>query len=963
LLKELAEKTLHARTVTDACTMALEALDTNKKDIPFSLLYLTDKNEKVERMACTGFTGNEYQAGKTYSIDDAVWPFATVMKTGCPLIIEHGALPHASETHWPGAANKCIVLPLTVAGHSHTRGFLIMGLNPMRLYDESYNSFTHLICNHISSAIANAEVYENERKKSESLAEIDRAKTIFFSNVSHELRTPLTLMLGPLQELLNDKQAAPYRDIISMAYRNGIRLQKLVNGLLDFSRIEAGRFEAAYYPTNLGNYTMDLASNFRSAIEKAGIQFTVVASPIREKIFIDPGMWEKIVFNLLSNAFKFTFEGEIKVEIRDDAHNAYLIVSDTGIGIARHDLPEIFTRFKRIEGTRSRSIEGSGIGLSLVYELVKLHGGTIDVQSQENKGTTFTVSIPKGNRHLPAEQLQQGVAENRFGDFEAYVQEAEQWVNGLENLPGQLATPTLSGKEKKPRIVVTDDNTDMRSYVQRLLSVRFEVVCVPDAHAALEAIHKEHTDLLITDFMMPGMNGFELLKILKADQTTARIPVIVLSARADEQARLACIEAGVDDYLLKPFNANELLARASSIISSNQTKRETENRLYDLFMQAPAYIAVLRGPEHIVELSNPNFQVIGKYRSIQGKPFGKALPELEEQGFVKILDTVFQTGKPFYGNEVQARLDQDGNGILKDFYFNFVYQPIRNHKDEVEGIFIHAVDITKQVEAKNRIIESEAKYKTLSEKLEELVKERTRELERSNDDLQQFAHVASHDLKEPVRKIKVFTNLLETQFGESLPPAASSYLHKVHTSADRMKAMIEGVLQYSSVSNHVSEDAMPVDLNEVLKNVEKELELLLQEKQGAIRFSSMPVIEGVGILLFQLFYNLVNNSLKFSRIGVPPVINISTTLHAETDSVTIHIADNSIGFDTKNIEKIFNPFTRLNPKDEYEGTGLGLALCKKIVERHGGTITAASTLGIGSVFHVTLPLTQHNKNR
>jgi light-regulated signal transduction histidine kinase (bacteriophytochrome) len=364
-----------------------------------------------------------------------------------------------------------------------------------------------------------------------------------------------------------------------------------------------------------------------------------------------------------------------------------------------------------------------------------------------------------------------------------------------------------------------------------------------------------------------------------------------------------------------------------------------------------------------VELSNPNFQVIGKYRSIQGKPFGKALPELEEQGFVKILDTVFQTGKPFYGNEVQARLDQDGNGILKDFYFNFVYQPIRNHKDEVEGIFIHAVDITKQVEAKNRIIESEAKYKTLSEKLEELVKERTRELERSNDDLQQFAHVASHDLKEPVRKIKVFTNLLETQFGESLPPAASSYLHKVHTSADRMKAMIEGVLQYSSVSNHVSEDAMPVDLNEVLKNVEKELELLLQEKQGAIRFSSMPVIEGVGILLFQLFYNLVNNSLKFSRIGVPPVINISTTLHAETDSVTIHIADNSIGFDTKNIEKIFNPFTRLNPKDEYEGTGLGLALCKKIVERHGGTITAASTLGIGSVFHVTLPLTQHNKNR
>jgi signal transduction histidine kinase len=826
LLKELAAKTLHGRTVTDACTMALEALNTNKKDIPFSLLYLTDDTyENVERVAYTGFTGNEYQAGKSFPIDDTVWPFATIMKTGSPLIIETGALPRASETSWPGSPAKSVVLPLPVAGHSTTRGFIIMGLNPMRLYDENYYSFTNLIANHISSAIANAEVYENERRKSESLAEIDRAKTIFFSNVSHELRTPLTLMLGPLHELLNDKKAAPYRDVINMAYRNGIRLQKLVNGLLDFSRIEAGRFEAAYYPTNLGNYTMDLASNFRAAIEKAGIKFTVVTTPTREKIYIDPGMWEKIVFNLLSNAFKFTFEGEIKVEVKEDAHNAYLIVSDTGTGIAQEDLSAIFTRFKRIEGAKSRSIEGSGIGLSLVYELVKLHDGTIDVQSQVNKGATFTVAIPKGNRHLPAGQVQDAAVENRYGEFEAYVQEAERWVNDLQSLPEQQATPVSTGKEKKPRIVVTDDNTDMRRYIQRLLSARFEVVCVPDGQAALEAIYKEHTDMLITDYMMPGMDGFELLKILKSGQDTARIPVIILSARADEQARLACIEAGVDDYLVKPFNANELLARASSIIVN------------------------------------------------------------------------------------------------------------------------------------------ETKYKVISAKLEELVKERTRELERSNDDLQQFAHVASHDLKEPVRKIKVFTNLLETQFGNSLPPVARTYLQKVHSSADRMKAMIEGVLQYSSVSNHVSEDSAPVDLNEVLKGVEKELELLLHEKQGVIQFSPMPVLDGVYILLFQLFYNLINNSLKFSRAGVPAVIAISTTLHPESNSVTIHVADNGIGFDAKNMEKIFNPFTRLNPKDEYEGTGLGLALCKKIVERHGGKITAVSQQGVGSIFHVTLPITQHNKNQ
>ncbi|MBO9202964.1 MULTISPECIES: ATP-binding protein [Niastella] len=953
LLKELAAKTLHARTAKGACILAMEALDTNRKDITFSLIYLVDEtNKSIERVAYTGLTGNENLARKSYKLKDSVWPFATVMETG-----KHAIVENAASTH------KSVVLPLLVAGHSKPRGFLIIGLNPMRLYDENYCSFTELITNHIASAIANAEVYDLERKKAESLAAIDRAKTIFFSNVSHELRTPLTLMLGPLQELMNDKQASPYRDIINMVYRNGIRLQKLVNALLDFSRIEAGRSEATFFPTHLAYFTMELASNFRSAIEKAGIKFTVVVPPTNEKIFVDPGMWEKIVFNLISNAFKFTFEGEIRVEVKEDTHHAFLIVSDTGIGIAAQNLDSIFTRFKRVEGSRSRSIEGSGIGLSLVHELVKLHGGSVEVQSQLNQGTTFTVSIPKGNRHLPADQIQQVAAESRLADFEAYVQEAEQWVADFETLSEQATAPDNADIERKPRIVVTDDNTDMRSYIHRLLSARFEVVCVPDAKSALQAIYKAPTDLLITDFMMPGMDGFELLKKLKSNPDTARVPVILLSARADEQTRLACIEAGVDDYLVKPFNANELLARASSIISSHHTSRETERRLYELFMQAPASIAVLRGPDHVFELSNPiYYQVIGKERSILGKPIREALPEIVDQGFVEILDEVYRTGKPFYGNEVLARLDQEGSGILKDVYFNFVYQPIHNNKNEVEGILVHAVDVTKQVKAKNRLMESEAKYKMLSENLEKLVKERTRELERSNEDLQQFAHVASHDLKEPVRKIKVFSNLLETQFGNSLPPAGKSYLQKVHSCADRMKAMIEGVLQYSSISNHISVTSAPVDLNEVLKGVEKELELLLQEKHGEIQVSPIPMVEGIDILLYQLFYNLINNSLKFSKANIPPLIEISSTSHPEKNTVTLHIADNGIGFGSQNTEMIFNPFTRLHAKDEYEGTGLGLALCKKIVERHGGKITAVSKQGHGSVFHITLPLVQNNKN-
>jgi len=251
-------------------------------------------------------------------------------------------------------------------------------------------------------------------------------------------------------------------------------------------------------------------------------------------------------------------------------------------------------------------------------------------------------------------------------------------------------------------------------------------------------------------------------------------------------------------------------------------------------------------------------------------------------------------------------------------------------------------------------------HRILFEKLEELVKARTQELERSNEDLQQFAHVASHDLKEPVRKIKVFTDLLEKQFGDILPPNGKIFLQKVLSSADRMKSMIDGVLQYSSVNSHAEQSTEIIDLNEVLHGVEKELELLLLEKQGVIHYSALPSIEGINILLYQLFYNLVNNALKFSKENVPPVIDISATLHPDQKTVTVHMADNGIGFDTARVDRIFNPFTRLNAKEDYEGNGLGLALCKKIAERHGGKITAAGKEGVGAVFHVTLPLQQNS---
>ncbi len=247
--------------------------------------------------------------------------------------------------------------------------------------------------------------YEEERRRSEALAELDRAKTTFFSNVSHEFRTPLTLMLGPIEDALAEPLEPLQRQRLEVLQRNALRLQKLVNSLLDFSRIEAGRIQARYEATDLARLTAELASVFRSAVEKAGLRLIVDCQPLGEPVYVDRDMWEKIVLNLISNAFKFTLEGEIAIELRRNGDAARLMVRDTGTGISAEQLPHIFERFHRVEGARARTHEGTGIGLALVQELVRLHGGSIDVTSVYDVGTTFTIDVPLGSGHLPADRI------------------------------------------------------------------------------------------------------------------------------------------------------------------------------------------------------------------------------------------------------------------------------------------------------------------------------------------------------------------------------------------------------------------------------------------------------------------------------------------------------------------------------------------------------------------------------
>lgn len=402
-------------------------------------------------------------------------------------------------------------------------------------------------------------------RQAEKLGALDAAKTAFFTNVSHEFRTPLTLLLGPAHDGLTDHEEPLTQrqyDRLRLIKRNGDRLLQLVDNLLDFSRLEANRMTAAYEPLDLAALTSELVSMFRSAYERAGLALTLEIEPIDTSIYVDREMWTKIVCNLLANALKFTFLGGVVVTLRrTDPGHAALTVADTGVGIAPEDQPLVFERFHRSRATRTRTSEGTGIGLALVADLAALHGGEASLSSTLGEGTTVVVRIATGTRHLPPEAVRETAA-GRPGPGPAaaagFLAETDRWFDPAEVVAGSaLGVP--DGPRR--RVLVVDDNADMREYIAGLLHSQFDVRTAQDGRAALASALADVPDLVLTDVMMAGLDGFGLLGALRADRRTALVPVVMLSARAGEEAAIAGMAAGADDYLAKPFSASELFAR------------------------------------------------------------------------------------------------------------------------------------------------------------------------------------------------------------------------------------------------------------------------------------------------------------------------------------------------------------------------------------------------------------------
>jgi signal transduction histidine kinase len=839
MLRDLAAKCKGAESEASVYQAAADILRSNPHDIPFALIYQVEERHRSARLCSVAGVERGTKASPEEVILDEgpcdQWALGRVARTGEAQLVSNlrarvNGLPTGA---WKIAADSAVVLPVLLPGQEQPRAILVAAVSPMRALDDDYRTFFGLVATQIASALADAQALAEERRRSEALAELDRAKTVFFSNVSHEFRTPLTLMIGPLQDLLatDDTQLTPETtETLTVAYRNGLRLLKLVNTLLDFSRIEAGRIDACYEPTDLALFTTELASVFRSAVEKAGLRFLVACPKLSEPVYVDRDMWEKIVLNLLSNAFKFTLDGEIRVTLQREGDTAELRVSDTGVGIAEAELPHMFERFHRIRRTRARTYEGTGIGLALVHELVRLHGGSVSVASAEGRGTTFAVTLPLGKAHLPLERIgpSRQLALTTIG-ASSFVEEALRWLpaGDLLGLPdGHTMLEIPDGEVDESRtaraqVLVADDNADMRDYLTRILSPLYDVDAVADGAEAWRHIEHHTPDLVLSDVMMPELDGFALLAAIRHHDRSRSIPVILLSARAGEEARIEGLDAGADEYLVKPFSARELIARVASQLQLTRLRRETEQQ----------------------------------------------------------------------------------------------------------------------------IAESER---------------RLRDADRRKDE---FLALLAHELRNPLAPVRTGLELI--RLSNDSPEAVKRVRSMMERQVAQMVRLIDDLLDVSRItSGKIVLKRQPALLADVVQHaIDGQREVMrASQVELSVQLPDMPCVIDVDPARFaQVLSNVLHNASKFTP--ATGRIHLTAAIVNGTDSpdseLRLTVADTGVGISAELLPHIFELFTQAETPTErsHGGLGIGLALAQRLMELHGGRISAHSDgPGLGSSFTISLPL-------
>jgi PAS domain S-box-containing protein len=937
-LRDLGAGMAAARTVAEVGAVVAACLGEGTGDLPVALAYLT--GDEPALLARAGIGPDHPAAGRAAAAIalahcDPAGPAPVPVDALGPLFAGLPAGP------WDRPPIHALIVPIARQGQDRPAGVFVAGLNPYRPLDEAYRGFVDLFVGQVATGLANANAYEAERRRAEAFAELDRQKTVFFSNVSHEFRTPLTLMLGPLTEVLDSSAVDPdTRRLVDLAHRNGLRLLKLVNALLDFSRIEAGRAQAAFEPLDLARFTAELASSFRSATDKAGLVLDVDCARLPEPAFVDPEMWEKVVLNLVSNAFKFTLDGRIAVRLRAEGPHAVLSVADTGLGIPEAELPRLFERFHRVEGAQGRSFEGSGIGLALVQELVRLHGGTVGVESTLGDGSTFTVRLPLGRAHLPPERIRAARAGiSTATRSHVFVDEAVP-ASDIVEVPGPAG---LTG-----RVLLADDNGDMRSYVRRLLGDGGHVVeAVADGRAALEAARRRAPDLVLSDVMMPGLDGFGLLAALRADPALRGIPVILLSARAGEEARIEGLAAGADDYLIKPFSARELLARVETNLRLARVRHEAADALRRVNETLEAQVAArTRERDRMWRLSR-DVMLVARF-----------------DGTITALNPAWH-----------AVLGWQAEDLIGRPFLDFVHPDDRARTlAETQRL----ADGHATLLFENRYRHADGSYRTLSwtavpgeEHLHAVGRDVTeqRELEEAFRQSQKMEAVGqltggiAHDFNNLLTGIVGSLDLLSTRLSQGRLDVAPRYIEAALTSAHRAAALTHRLLAFA---RRQPLDPRPVDANALVVSLED----LVRRTLGETVALETRLSDGLWPTLCdanQLESAILNLAIN-ARDAMPDGGRLTIeTRNVELDAVfaaahgdvapgtyiRLAVTDTGTGMPPEVVRRAFDPFFTTKPLGQ--GTGLGLSMIYGFARQSEGHAVITSEVGRGTTVALYLP--------
>ncbi len=1005
-LGTLSARASEAKGPDEACRVAASVLADARSDVPFALLYLLDEGGATAHLAGSmGIEAGHRAAPSPVRIPDtsaALWPFkdALVGTVDVTLGAIGPVLDALAGGPWPESPSRAVVMPLSRGGEGRLWGFAVFGISPRLILDEAYRGFLQLVARHISAAIQNADAHAEERRRGEKLAELDQLKTQFFANVSHELRTPLALILGPTEKLLaSPALSTSERETLDLIDRNARLLLKQVNDLLDVSKLEAGEMVPRYVHMDLAAWGRVVASHFDVLAQEKRIGFTV---EVQDNLTaqVDPDKLQQILLNLLSNAFKFTpAGGRIRCTVRDDADRRLVLleVGDSGPGVPEGQRGAVFERFRQLEGGSTRRFGGTGLGLAIAHDLVQLHRGRISIAEAPEGGALFQVEIPV---------LAPAGVEVHTTRAEALRSDDSALVTVQQLRPSrEREAPKPSGNERGV-ILVVEDNPEMNRFISESLAGEYHVTSAFNGREGLRKAVELEPDLILSDIMMPEMSGDELVRAIREYAGLASVPILLLTAKADEELRVRLLREGAQDFVMKPFRVEELRARVGNLVSLKRARgvlqHDLELRQDDLEVLANEMRVRKRRATFLAEASRLLGASLDMHATLQ-RIVRLAIPTmadfcivdlLEERRIKRVAIAHADSVQEALLVELQQRFPPDWDSpqpavrvlhsgrpeLLEDITPAVLLDHTRSgdHAELMRRIGVRshmAVPLIARGQVLGAInlgiTSSARRYQTEDIALAEDLANRAalaidnarlyKEAREAIDLRDEFLSIASHELRTPLTPLQLLVKLLLSRVEElAKGPTPRAWLEqrleRIARQGNRLERLVKELLDVSRISGgHLRVELELVDLTEIVREAEQRL-----EESGELARSGSRLVVELGekvighwdrIRLEQVVENLLLNALKYGQANP-----VTVRVRASGSTAILTIQDQGIGISPEHRERIFGKFERAVSARHYGGLGMGLYIVNQVVRALEGTVEVESAPEVGSTFIVKLPL-------